>query len=56
MLKSDISIEKVEDITAESGCACGGSCACGNDAETKTEKIETVASGESCGCGNGGCC
>jgi hypothetical protein len=54
MLKSDISIEKVEDVATESGCACGGSCACGND-EPKAEKIDVVESGESCGCGNGGC-
>jgi hypothetical protein len=55
MLKSDITIEKVEDAATESGCACGGSCACGGAGESKAEKIETVASEDSCGCGNGGC-
>lgn len=55
MLKSNVTIEKLEELQSESGCACGGSCACGGDGETKVEIIENVASEESCGCGNGGC-
>lgn len=56
MSKSNVTIEKIEELKTESGCACGGSCSCGGDVETKTERIENVTSDESCGCGNGGCC
>ena len=56
MLKSNVTIEKFEELKEEAGCGCGGSCACGDDSEIKTEKVEIVANDESCGCGNGGCC
>ena len=55
MLKSNVTIEKVEEISTESGCGCGGSCACGSHADAKVEQIEIVASESSCGCGNGDC-
>jgi len=55
MLKSNVTIEKVEEISNESGCGCGGSCACGSKSEAKVEEIEIVVSESSCGCGNGAC-
>lgn len=55
MLKSNVTIETIEDLKTESGCGCGGSCACGGHVEAKVETIEPVASDESCGCGDSSC-
>ena len=43
MLKSNVTIEKAEEISTESGGGCGSSCGCGSNADSKVEPIEIVA-------------